>query len=322
MVTRLAENTSQLKPMFAPSASSMSPFLHDRIVLRPMNAPAPIRMPRLVSPFASIRQLSSTTTLLPMWILCGWRNTTFWPKTTLRPHEPSSSGYSVLRSTSPSAPARACAIVTTSSYFSSAPRPERPTTSAAYFARFEVPGANSWSCAFAISGDPAASAPLALRRASPELAGSSCEPRRERVARRSVALSSEPAMFTVPVQRAADAFAQADARREPDFHPRARDVERAALREKIDAPTIERRLEAQRRANGLAHRAGRPERPDRQVPRRRRDAGRLGHQRHERVQRRHFPAGQDVGAIGRRRMHAAQTKALDQIVDERQMVID
>ena len=46
-VTRLAENTSQLKPMFAPSPSSMSPFLHDRIVLRPMNTPLPIAMPRL-----------------------------------------------------------------------------------------------------------------------------------------------------------------------------------------------------------------------------------------------------------------------------------
>ena len=46
-VTRLAENTSQLKPRLAPSASSMSPFLHDRIVLRPMNTPSPMRMPRL-----------------------------------------------------------------------------------------------------------------------------------------------------------------------------------------------------------------------------------------------------------------------------------
>ena len=59
IVTRLAENTSQLKPRFAPSASSMSPFLHDRIVLRPMNTPSPMRMPRFDSPFASIRQLSS-----------------------------------------------------------------------------------------------------------------------------------------------------------------------------------------------------------------------------------------------------------------------
>ena len=43
--TRLAEKISQLKPMFAPSAISMSPFLHERIVLRPMNTPLPIVMP-------------------------------------------------------------------------------------------------------------------------------------------------------------------------------------------------------------------------------------------------------------------------------------
>ena len=50
MRTRLAEKISQLKPMFAPSASSMSPFLHDRIVFRPMNTPlrdadAGVRLP-------------------------------------------------------------------------------------------------------------------------------------------------------------------------------------------------------------------------------------------------------------------------------------
>ena len=74
----------------------MSPFLHERIVLRPTNTPSPIRMPRFDSPFASSRQLSSITTLLPMWILCGCRRTTFWPKTTLRPHDPSSHGYDSL----------------------------------------------------------------------------------------------------------------------------------------------------------------------------------------------------------------------------------
>ena len=50
--------------MLAPSASSMSPSLHDRIVLRPTKTPLPMRMPRLVVPFASSRQLSSMTTLL------------------------------------------------------------------------------------------------------------------------------------------------------------------------------------------------------------------------------------------------------------------
>ena len=69
MLTRLAEKISQLKPMFAPSASSMSPFLQERIVFRPMKTPLPIEIPRLVSPFASIRQLSSITTLSPIRIL-------------------------------------------------------------------------------------------------------------------------------------------------------------------------------------------------------------------------------------------------------------
>ena len=77
---------------FLPSASSMSPFLHDRMELRPMNTPEPMRMPVFVSPFASTRQLSSMTTLSPMWILCGCRRTTFCPNTTFRPHDPRSAG--------------------------------------------------------------------------------------------------------------------------------------------------------------------------------------------------------------------------------------
>ena len=44
----------------------MSPFLHERIVLRPTNTPLPMRMPAFDSPFASIRQLSSITTLSAM----------------------------------------------------------------------------------------------------------------------------------------------------------------------------------------------------------------------------------------------------------------
>ena len=48
--------------------------------MRPTKTPLPIVMPRLPSPFASIRQLSSITTLSPMRILWGCRSTTFWPK--------------------------------------------------------------------------------------------------------------------------------------------------------------------------------------------------------------------------------------------------
>ena len=51
------------------SASSISPFLQDRMVLRPMNTPLPMRMPAFEVPLASIRQLSSMTTLSAMRIL-------------------------------------------------------------------------------------------------------------------------------------------------------------------------------------------------------------------------------------------------------------
>src|SRR5262249_33836099 len=295
IVTRLAENTSQLKPMFAPSPSSMSPFLHDRIVLRPTKTPSPIRIPALVSPFASSRQLSSTTTLLPMWILCGWRRTTCWPKTTLRPHEPSSRGYSAFRRARPSAPGHDCANVTMSSYLSSAPRPRRPTTSAAYFADAEREGSKSCSCALPIDRPP------------------------ERLV---LLPSSDPAMLTVPVERSTDALAQADARRVSDLRPRACDVERAALREKVERPRIDGRMGSERPASRLAARAKRPERPYREVPRRRRDARAFRHQPHQLVQRRHFPARENVGAVRRRRVGAAQPEAFHEIVDERQMVID
>ena len=55
--------------MFTPSSSVMSPFLQDRMLLRPMKTPLPIVMPLFVSPFASSRQLSSITTSSPMRIL-------------------------------------------------------------------------------------------------------------------------------------------------------------------------------------------------------------------------------------------------------------
>src|SRR6267143_2044961 len=216
----------------------MSPFLHDRIVLRPMNTPS-----------------------------------------------------------------RACAIVTTSSCFRSAPRPERPTTSAAYFAAAERPESKSCSCAFSIAGRSPDR--LALRASG-----------------LGVRVWSEPAMLSVPLERAADALSQTDARRKANFVPRARDVERAALGEKIDPPAIDRRLDPERAADRFAHRPGRAERPHRQVPPRRRDARAFRHQIDQLVQRRHFPAGEDVNPIRGRRMNAAQAKAFYEIVDEGQMVMD
>src|SRR5437867_1778595 len=109
-----------------------------------------------------------------------------------------------------------------SSCFSSAPMPGRPTTSAAYFARRDFPASNNCSCARAIA---ARLAPLEV------VVGSS---------RR-----SEPAMFTVPVDRTSNPFAQTDLRGVPDFGARAGDVEGAALREEVDAPAVQRRLDAE-----------------------------------------------------------------------------
>ena len=71
----------------------------------PTNTPLPIVMPALAVPFASSRHWSSIITLSPMRILCGCRNTTFWPKITFRPQAPSSVGYSHLRSARPSSTA-------------------------------------------------------------------------------------------------------------------------------------------------------------------------------------------------------------------------
>src|SRR4051794_31420118 len=117
----------------------------------------------------------------------------------------------------------------TSSCFSSAPMPGRPTTRSAYFVRLERPVSNSCSCARAIAR-PAAAPDVVV--------GSS--------------RMSDPAMASVPLNRTSDALSQADLRRESDFGPRARDVERTALREEVDPAAIERRLDAKWRAERLA----------------------------------------------------------------------
>src|SRR5579872_3541843 len=149
--------------------------------------------------------------------------------------------------------------------------PLLPTTSSEYLADADLPGAKSWSCALRISG----------------VDGSftSCV----------VDSGSDPAMRSVPVQGPADAVAQRDCGRVPDLRSRAVDIESAALGEEVDAPPVERRLEAERCTQRLADGAGDPDRPDGQMPRRRFDPGYLRNQRHQRVQRRHLAAGQDVG---------------------------
>src|SRR6516164_9854484 len=224
MLTRLAENTSQLKPRFAASPMSISPFLHDRIVLRPMKAPSPIVMPRLLVPLASSRLA----------------------------------------------------------------KPERPTTSSTYFARLDLPGAKSWDWTGVATG----------------------------------AGRSEPAMGSVPFERPADTVTQAHLRTVADLGARPRDVEGAALREEIDPPPIERRLDPKRRTERFARRPRHPDRPHGQMHPRFRHLGSIRHQLYERVQRRHFPTGAHVGAIGGVGMLPAQHEPIDQVVDVSEMVID
>src|SRR5436309_9499780 len=105
---------------------------------------------------------------------------------------------------------------------------------------------------------------------------------------------SEPAMRAVPGKGPSNAFAQGHARLETDLGARARDVERAALREEVHATAEDGRLDPQRDADGLAGGAGDPDRPDRQVTRGCRYACPFRHQPYERVERGHLPARQDV----------------------------
>jgi hypothetical protein len=134
--------------------------------------------------------------------------------------------------------------------------------------------------------------------------------------------SGNPPGLAVPRQRSSDAFAQAHAGRVAQFGPRAADVEGAALGEEINPPPIERGLDRERRADDFAERARGPERPDRQVQPRRRHVCLRRDQFGQLVQRRHLAAGEDVGAAGCGGNGAAQTEALDQVVDIGQVIED
>ena len=79
---------------------------------------------------------------------------------------------------------------------------------------------------------------------------------------------------------------------------------------------------SERRAHGLAGRARDPERPDRQVQRGRRHAGRLPRSRTSSFSVVTSGAGQDVGPAGGGRHLAAEPEAFDEVVDVREMVED
>ena len=118
----------------------MSPFLHDRIVLRPTKTPLPILMPALASPFASSRQLSSIDDVVadadlvrvPQHDVLSEDHVAAAGAEQARierlPQREAERARHVLATAS-------C----TSSYFRSAPQPGRPTTSAEYFSRADCP---------------------------------------------------------------------------------------------------------------------------------------------------------------------------------------
>src|SRR5580765_5089232 len=130
---------------------------------------------------------------------------------------------------------------------------------------------------------------------------------------------SDPAMRPVPIKRSTDPVPEPDTWREPDIGPRARDVERAALGEEIDAAAKDWRLDPQWHAQGLAQCAGHPERPDRQVTRRHRDSCSFRNQPDQRIQRGDFPARQDIRAIRGGGVLAQQPEAVHEIVDVGEM---
>ena len=272
-----------------------------------MNTPLPMVMPRLVSPLASSRQLSSITTLSPIRILCGWRSTTF-----VAEDDVAAAGAEQRRierlaqRKSRARPGTCCDDRVTNSCHAARPSPGgRPPASAYFCAR--RPAAVEQLILGARDGE--ASTSIAISVSARRVAELHCPSPAIRAA-------------TVPRQRAPNAFAQADLRRVAELGAGAADVEGPALGEEIDAAAVERRLDAERRADRLADRPGDPERPHRQVQPRRRHVRLVGDERHQLVQRRHLAAGEDVGAAGRGRHLAAQPEPLDQVVDVGQVIVD
>ena len=85
---------------------------------------------------------------------------------------------------------------------------------------------------------------------------------------------------------------------------------------------MQRRLDAEPSADRFTDGRRGIDGPHREVQARDGHAGHAGHNGHQLVERRHFTAGEDVGAIRRTRMRAAQPEPVHEIVNVRKMVID
>ena len=223
MATRLAENTSQLKPMLAPSAISMSPFLQERIAVAPDEHAAPDpdagvgRSPwRRAGSCRRSRRCRRCESCADGAGRRSARTRRFVRRT------PRSAGYSALAQREPeragSDPGRATRPV---SYFSSAPRPGRPTTRSRVLRPTR----------------PAGREQVVLRARNPLVTRAHG--------------STTTASLAAGTTRASGRMPSRSpiCRRVADLPPGARDVECAALGEEIHAPPVQRRLDAERRAD-------------------------------------------------------------------------
>ena len=82
----------------------MSPFLHDRIVLRPMNTPSPIRMPRFDLALGVEEAVVVDHDVAADVNLVRVAQHDVLTEDDVAPARPEQPGYSALRSSSPNAP--------------------------------------------------------------------------------------------------------------------------------------------------------------------------------------------------------------------------
>src|SRR5579883_2157397 len=119
----------------------------------------------------------------------------------------------------------------------------------------------------------------------------------------------------VPLGRARDSFLGADSRRISEEPRRLRGVEFAMMGEESHAPAVERRVDAQRDADGFAKEGGRHHGPHGNAPSRLSYAERVGDIAHDFVQRRRSRPCEDEYLAERRIGCAAEKESVDEVVD-------